>query len=72
MTSELILNKTGHSNSTTLNQHEQEVDFKLSQLTKELSLLKDKVNDHSNANENQKEGFSISIWLDGALHASQS
>lgn len=70
MTSELILNKTGHSNSTTLNQHEQEVDFKLSQLTKELSLLKDKVKDHSNANENHKEGFSI--WLDGALDTGQS
>jgi len=57
LTSELILNKTGLSNSTTLNHHEQEVDFKLSQLTKELSLLKDKVNDHSNLNENHKEGF---------------
>ena len=57
MTSELILNKTGHTNSTTLNQREQEVDFKLSQLTKELSLLKDKVKDHSNANESHKEGF---------------
>ena len=53
--SELILNKTSDFNSTSLSHHEQEVDFKLSQLTKELSLLKDKLNDHSKVNENHRD-----------------
>ena len=53
--SELILNKTSESNSTSLSHHEQEVDFKLSQLTKELSLLKDKLNDHSKVNEDHRD-----------------
>ena len=74
LTSELILNKTGHSNSSSLNHHEQEVDFKLSQLTKELSLLKDKFDDHSNVNEKHKEGFSNFVLqpVDGARNTGQS